>query len=416
MVSKLDFPLRGSSLNIVKQCQPALGDIIQSKFGCVVTIDGVEFEGQQKRTTIVPEKRFEVTLHTGVRVSVWKGDLTCFPVDAVVNAANSSLKHHGGLALALSMAGGPQIQMESDDYINRNGILRTGSAIVTDAGLLPYKKIIHAVGPFLSRYAPKADVQDAELLLKQTIRSILDKVRETHLQSVAIPAISSGLFNFPLPLCADTIVANVKYYYENSPHHGFHPQEIFLVNNDEPSVREMERACHHKLMSYSQAAASKSQGAARVSTPTVKIGNVHLTLRKGNIEQQQVIIICNVSSICSELIILIILYNLNLSVIYFPVKLCVNRCSTVSYFLVFFMFSGCLDISYIAVLIPFIHHPFCVLSDRCHRQHCISRAKLEHGSNLESFIGESWLCNAKGDKHGSSTWKCHHHSTLQAAM
>ncbi|TMS06239.1 Poly [ADP-ribose] polymerase 9 [Larimichthys crocea] len=126
MEGRLDIPLNGPSLNIVRQCGPALCDVLQSKFGCVATIDGVDFEGQQKKATVAPEKRFDVQLHSDVRVSVWKGDLTNFRVDAVVNAANEHLQHYGGLALALATAGGPQIQKESDAYIRKYGVLNYG--------------------------------------------------------------------------------------------------------------------------------------------------------------------------------------------------------------------------------------------------------------------------------------------------
>ncbi|CAK6963678.1 protein mono-ADP-ribosyltransferase PARP9 [Scomber scombrus] len=309
MTSKLDFHLYGSSLNIVKQCGPGLSDIIQSKFGCVATLDGVDFESRQTtalqlRPIIVPQKRLEITLNRGVQLSVWKADLTSFKGDAVVNAANTFLNHGGGLAEALSSAGGPQIQKESDDYISRKGVLSTGDAIVLTAGLLPYKKIIHAVGPHISKSPTSYEVNQAESLLHKTIRSILDRVREHRLQSVAIPAISSGLFNFPLPLCADTIVKTVKRYYENSYYPDHLPQEIFLVNNDEPSVQEMMRACCHIFSqisnkSYSQAVTSQTRGAAAAaarSTPTVQIGNVHLTLKKGNIEEQQTDVIVNTIS------------------------------------------------------------------------------------------------------------------------
>lgn len=297
------FPLRGSSLNIVRRCGPALGDVLRSKFGCVVTIDGVDLEShpsiaQQKKPTIVPQKRFSVELKLGVKVSVWRADLTNFPVDAVVNAANTQLKHGGGLALALSEAGGPRIQRDSDDYIRKNGELQTGRTIVSDAGLLPCKKIIHAVGPQLSGTSP--NVSKAEPLLEMAIKGILDRVTENHFKTVAIPAISSGLFNYPLHQCAQTIVSTIKHYYKIHSYAGHVPVEIMLVNNDEPTVREMESACHQILatkmpMSYSQAAGSNSKHAVKTSTLTVKIGNVLLTLKKGKIEEQQVRM-CNVSS------------------------------------------------------------------------------------------------------------------------
>uniref|UniRef100_A0A669BI64 Macro domain-containing protein n=1 Tax=Oreochromis niloticus TaxID=8128 RepID=A0A669BI64_ORENI len=210
MDHNLEIPLHESSLNIVKQSRSALSHILDSKFGCVVTFEGVDFEsdvsfGQQKRQTVVPEKRFSVKLPAGVEVSVWKADLTDFKVDAVVNAANSFLQHGAGLAQALCEAGGPQIQMESKDYIFKHGSLLTGEAIVTNAGSLPCRKIIHAVGPQLSPNPSYPEVSHAEPFLKTTITSILQKATQYRLDSVAIPAISSGLFSYPLSDCAKTI-------------------------------------------------------------------------------------------------------------------------------------------------------------------------------------------------------------------
>ncbi|XP_037645018.1 protein mono-ADP-ribosyltransferase PARP9-like isoform X2 [Sebastes umbrosus] len=301
MTSKPDIPLHGKSLNIVRQCGPALGEVLQSKFGCVATMDGVNFErdpssAQQMRPPVVPE-RCDATLYGGVQVSVWKADLTNFQVDAVVNTTNVRLQHYGGLPLALSIAGGPQIQRESDDYINKHGELKTGDALVFDAGSLPCKKIIHAVGPYLPKHPSKSDVSGAERLLQRAIVSILDKVKEHRLQSVAIPAISSGLFNYPLPECANTIVRTVKRYYESSSSYspGHLPKEILLVNNDEPTVKEMERACRQLL------AASKSISDAKTSTPTVQLGNVHLTLKRGKIEEQQTDVIVNTASLNLDL-------------------------------------------------------------------------------------------------------------------
>lgn len=295
MASKLDIPLHGSSVKIVSRCGDALSDILQSKFGCVATFDGVERGpgiAQQKKPTVVPEKRFATVLRSGVKVSVWKADLTDFCVDAVVNAANSGLQHCGGLALALSYAGGPKIQKESDDYIKKYGNLKTGDAIVSDPWLLPCKKIIHAVGPQLSKNASISEVTSAKPLLEKTITSILKRVKETRLQSVAIPAISSGLFNYPLQDCANTIVTTINHTYEYFKQ-GHFPQEIMLVNHDEPTVKEMERACRQILgpsapISYSQAVTSQNRGNGKTSTTSVQLGSVNLTLKWGNIEEQHV--------------------------------------------------------------------------------------------------------------------------------
>lgn len=299
MDSKLDLPLHGPSLNIVKQSKSDLKKILRSKFGCDATIAGFEFEGdagvaQPNWSGAASEKRFEITLDSGVRVSVWKADLTNFPADAVVNAANENLKHIGGLAYALSKAGGPSIQKDSDDYIKKYDILKTGNATIMDSGSLPCKKIIHAVGPRLSRFASKNEFSRAETLLSQVICKILNIAAENHLQTVAIPAISSGLFNYPLPDCAKTIVKTVKDYRGNPGHF---LKEIQLVNNDEPTVREMERACRQILATYQGPTRGAKSGAnqgrkfkANTKTPTsiVQFGNVCVTIKMGHIENEQV--------------------------------------------------------------------------------------------------------------------------------
>ncbi|KAL3056675.1 hypothetical protein OYC64_019203 [Pagothenia borchgrevinki] len=296
-MDKFNIPLHGPSLNIVRRCGPALRDVLQSKFGCEATIEGVDFEsdasvGQLRRPPVDPVKKSSFMLRGRVELSVWKADLTNFKVDAVVNAANEFLKHGGGLAYALSIAGGSQIQKESDDYINIHGHLGTGDAIALDAGRLPCKKIIHAVGPCLTKHPSSIEVSGVRWKLEMAIKSILHQVEIHRLQSVAIPAISSGLFNFPLPECADTIVETVNRYYQSS--HSHVPREIRLANHDDITVSEMERACLQLLGSGSSSSSSK--GATRSQTHEVQIGKVHLTLKKGQIEEQQTDVIVNTTS------------------------------------------------------------------------------------------------------------------------
>uniref|UniRef100_A0A8C4ZVG8 Macro domain-containing protein n=1 Tax=Gadus morhua TaxID=8049 RepID=A0A8C4ZVG8_GADMO len=129
--------------------------------------------------------------------------------------------HYGGPALALCEAGGPDIQSDSDKYIKRNGALKTGDAVIGNPGY---------------------DVQWAEPQLKRTVKSILDRAEENNFKSVAIPALSSVVFNFPVDKCTDIIVDTVRKYIECGYQRGI-LCEIVLVNNDEPAVKEMERAC-----------------------------------------------------------------------------------------------------------------------------------------------------------------------------
>ncbi|XP_039468619.1 protein mono-ADP-ribosyltransferase PARP9-like [Oreochromis aureus] len=176
-----------------------------------------------------------------VSVTIWKGDLCAFKVDAIVNAANESLSHMGGLAKALSATGGRTIQAESDVFIAKNGKLKAGQVAVTTAGKLPCMKLIHLVGPCLQNDPTVHMISHAKKLLTKGILNVMTCAEEHKFSSVAIPAVSSGIFNFPVSICADVVVTTIKKYIEHknptSP-----PFEIHLVNNDDPAVKEMERA------------------------------------------------------------------------------------------------------------------------------------------------------------------------------
>lgn len=272
MVSKVDVPVSKHLLNIMKRSKADLTKILLSKYNCDITISG-----DDKMT----EKRFEMILDSGVVVSVWKADLTNFPVDVVVNAANENLKHIGGLAYVLSKAGGPRIQQDSEDYVRAHGSVVTGSAVMMDAGSLPCKKIIHAVGPRLSGYFSQSDLNIAKHLLSQTVVSIIDLVEKNGLRTVAIPAISSGIFNFPLHECAETIVGTLSY--------ARHVKEIQLVNNDEPTVRAMELACRGELeYQHTRGASSRFKANTKKTSGSVQFGNVNVTVKRGFIEDEQV--------------------------------------------------------------------------------------------------------------------------------
>lgn len=106
-------------------------------------------------------KRLSIRLSESISVCVWNADLTTFVVDGTVKAANDKLQHCGGLALALSTAGGPAIQAESELYIRKHGKLKIGEAIVTSAGNLPCKESIHAVGPCVRPNASAAVLSKA---------------------------------------------------------------------------------------------------------------------------------------------------------------------------------------------------------------------------------------------------------------
>jgi len=122
-----------------------------------------------------------------------RGDITKLEADVIVNAANEALQHGGGVAGAISRAGGPSIQEESD----RIGHCPTGSAVVTGAGSLPARWVIHAVGPVWSGGAEGEDE-----LLASAVTSALARAEDLGAKTVALPAISTGIYGFPLERAA----------------------------------------------------------------------------------------------------------------------------------------------------------------------------------------------------------------------
>jgi putative ATPase len=126
---------------------------------------------------------------------VVRGDLLKEPVEAIVNAANGHLAHGGGVAGIISRAAGPALQAESDALVAARGPFATGSAVVTTAGTLPFKGVIHAVGP---RYGEG----DEENKLFNALTASWARARENGWESVSFPAVSSGIFAVPLDICA----------------------------------------------------------------------------------------------------------------------------------------------------------------------------------------------------------------------
>jgi O-acetyl-ADP-ribose deacetylase len=126
---------------------------------------------------------------------VVRSDLLKEPVEAIVNAANGHLAHGGGVAGIISRAAGPALQAESDALVATRGPLATGSAVVTTAGALPFKGVIHAIGP---RYGEG----DEERKLFDALINSFSLAQEKGWESVAFPAVSSGIFAVPLEICA----------------------------------------------------------------------------------------------------------------------------------------------------------------------------------------------------------------------
>ncbi|XP_026178055.1 protein mono-ADP-ribosyltransferase PARP14-like isoform X2 [Mastacembelus armatus] len=217
---------------------------IMMEFSCVVVLCP-ENQEEEEEDSYEEESGLcfcKVQTASGVLVSVSKADICGFGVDAVVNAANEDLQHIGGLALALLKAAGPQLQKISNDYIAVNGKLRPGDAIVTGACNLPCKYVIHAVGPRFTDSDKKTSVARLKLAVKESLK----QAAKTNCSTIALPAISSGVFGFPVDLCAETIAEAVREYCD-SPEGPGSLTEIHLVDNNDNTVRVLATAVNQQF-------------------------------------------------------------------------------------------------------------------------------------------------------------------------
>ena len=148
------------------------------------------------------KKRFGKTV-----IELIEGDITKMDTDAIVNAANSKLAHGGGVAAAIVKEGGETIQEESNTWIFARGEVPVGSAAITSAGSLKSRYVIHAVGPRMGE-------GDEDKKLKSAILSSLRMADRHNFTSIAFPAISTGIFGYPVDRCANimlkTIAEHVK--------------------------------------------------------------------------------------------------------------------------------------------------------------------------------------------------------------
>ncbi|MCZ6520116.1 MAG: O-acetyl-ADP-ribose deacetylase [Bacteroidetes bacterium] len=160
-----------------------------------------------------------------MKIELIKGDITKIEVDAIVNAANSGLRGGGGVDGAIHRAGGPSIMEECKRIRETEGGCPTGEAVLTSAGNLPAKYVIHTVGPIWSG----GNRGEAELLKSAYSNSLkLAKIQLLH--SVTFPNISTGVYGFPKELAATIALEAVREFMENND---LPTQAIFVCFDDE---------------------------------------------------------------------------------------------------------------------------------------------------------------------------------------
>ena len=212
-----------SKPGLVEYCKSSTGQQqligIASERNAVLLVRTGE-EQQMEETTIardLPHKPV-VCASTigGGKIEIMQGDLTEYPVDILVNAANIDLQHGGGIAGQISRKGGPEIQEESTKYIQIHGRLKVGDAVLLYAkGVLPCKAIIHTVGP---KWA--GGRANEEETIAKAVHGSLHLLAETdsaHYKSIAFPALSTGIYGVPLDVSARGMLAGVRKFFDNNP-------------------------------------------------------------------------------------------------------------------------------------------------------------------------------------------------------
>lgn len=149
----------------------------------------------------------------GKKIHIVEGNIALLDVEAVVNAANRELQLGSGVAGAIRTYGGPSIQQECDEL----GPIEVGDAVLTGAGNLKANYVIHAVGPRMG------EGDEAAKLAKATRRSLEIAARQK-ISTLAVPAISTGIFGFPLRECSEIMLCSAMEFMKKNDF----PKEIFF--------------------------------------------------------------------------------------------------------------------------------------------------------------------------------------------
>ncbi|XP_045707039.1 protein mono-ADP-ribosyltransferase PARP9 isoform X1 [Phyllostomus hastatus] len=269
------IPINHNDFKILKNNESQLCEVLQNKFGCISTLVSPAWEGNSESLQV-----FKRRLTPWLELSVWKDNLTRHAVDAVVNAANEDLYHGGGLAGALVKAGGQEIQEESTRLVSRFGKIPAGEIACTGAGRLPCKHIIHAVGPRWEEVHRENCIYQLHMAIVHILNFVTSG--KLSIETIAIPAVSSGIFRFPLNLCTQIIVETIKNYFQGMQLTGTLKQ-IHLVSNEDPTVAAF-KAASEDILGENELGFQVNQGAVlpfsmmTVNNLTVQIvqGLIHL--------------------------------------------------------------------------------------------------------------------------------------------
>lgn len=193
---------------------------------------------------------FRFATENGITVSLRYGDITSENVEAIVNPANTFLSHGAGLADFIVQKGGYEIQKESDKLLKKRSYrqFNVGDAVYTKAGNLPCKFVIHAVGPEWKKQPEKKTI---DLLQKSCVES-LKLASKLGLSSIALPAISSGVFRAPIDACAFAMLNGLQEYLE-------YLKKSDVTEKEDPETKQGEERTQKKEEGKKRTSKIKSQ-------------------------------------------------------------------------------------------------------------------------------------------------------------
>jgi len=161
-----------------------------------------------------------------LKFEIVEGDLLNEKTDSIVNAANSYLSHGGGIAAIIEEKAGEELTKEGDKIIKEKGPIPVGEAVITTAGKLPFKGVIHTVGPRFGE-------GNEEEKLKKAIKASLKIATDKNFKSLSFPAISSGIFRVPKEICARAYLKGVLEFFKENEKSSLNLVRIVLYKDPE---------------------------------------------------------------------------------------------------------------------------------------------------------------------------------------
>ena len=213
---------------------------LMTNTGCLVQLMDESASGQNDQHSSKPI--YQLQTSDGIDIVVCKADLCSYQVDAVVINSNENLKLDGGIAGAFAAAAGSCLQEECDAILLQRKQLKPGDSVITrSGGRLHCKKVIHVVGPQYDQSNHQRTVGQ----LRRAVKGSLELAEMNGCLSLAISAISADM-GFPLNLCADTIIKEIKEHCDDRFGENTLKQ-IHFVSTDDRAVQALETAVRDKF-------------------------------------------------------------------------------------------------------------------------------------------------------------------------